>query len=145
MDAAAELGRNRASKHQIQPDYGDDQADAERDCWTRPARLNSQARTRTANYYFFLFNWPRAGLATPCPVDAYSCYILCVTNMKAFSATIVCNTLFYFSTQKTRFQAKICFNLLLHYVTKRTIRFSAWYFRTLRSLRNKRKMSVVLY
>ena len=34
MDAAAELGRNPVvSKHQIQPEYGDDeQADAGRDC-----------------------------------------------------------------------------------------------------------------
>ena len=28
MDAAAELGRNPVSKHQIQPEYGDEQADA---------------------------------------------------------------------------------------------------------------------
>ena len=27
MDAAAELGRNPVSKHQIQPEYGDEQAD----------------------------------------------------------------------------------------------------------------------
>ena len=32
MDAAAELGRNPVSKHNIQPEYGDEQADAERDC-----------------------------------------------------------------------------------------------------------------
>ena len=31
MDAAAELGRNLLSKHQIQPEYGDEQADAGRD------------------------------------------------------------------------------------------------------------------
>ena len=31
MDAAAELGRNLVSKHQIQPEYGDEQADAGRD------------------------------------------------------------------------------------------------------------------
>ena len=32
MDAAAELGRsNPVSEHQIQPEYGDEQADAERD------------------------------------------------------------------------------------------------------------------
>ena len=42
MDAAAELGRNPLSKHQIQ--YGDEQADAGRDCRTRLARPNSQAR-----------------------------------------------------------------------------------------------------
>ena len=28
MDAAAEIGRNPVCKHQIQPEYGDDQADA---------------------------------------------------------------------------------------------------------------------
>ena len=28
MDAAAELGRNPVSKHHIQPEYGDEQADA---------------------------------------------------------------------------------------------------------------------
>ena len=31
MDAAAELGRNPVSKHQIQPEYGDEQAGAGRD------------------------------------------------------------------------------------------------------------------
>ena len=31
MDATAELGRNPVSKHQIQPEYGDEQADAGRD------------------------------------------------------------------------------------------------------------------
>ena len=48
LDAAAELGRNPVpvvSKHQIQPEYGDEQADAGRDDRTRLARPNSQART----------------------------------------------------------------------------------------------------
>ena len=31
MDAAAELGRNAASKHQTQPEYGDEQAETGRD------------------------------------------------------------------------------------------------------------------
>ena len=31
MDAAAELGRNPVSKHQIQPEYGNEQVDAGRD------------------------------------------------------------------------------------------------------------------
>ena len=44
MDAAAELKRNPVSKHQIQLEYGDEQADAGRDCRTRLARPNSQAR-----------------------------------------------------------------------------------------------------
>ena len=47
MDAAAELGRNPVSKQQIQPEYGDEQADAGRDCRTRLARPNFQARTGT--------------------------------------------------------------------------------------------------
>ena len=38
MDAAAELGRNPVSKHQIQPEYEDEQADAGRDRQTRLAR-----------------------------------------------------------------------------------------------------------
>ena len=41
MDAAAEIGRNPVCKHQIQPEYGDEQADAGRDCRTRLARPNS--------------------------------------------------------------------------------------------------------
>ena len=44
MDVTAELGRNPVSKHQIQPGYGDEQADAGRDCRTCLARPNSQAR-----------------------------------------------------------------------------------------------------
>ena len=32
MDAAAELRKNPVSKHQIQSEYGDEQADAGRDC-----------------------------------------------------------------------------------------------------------------
>ena len=42
MDAAAKLGKNPASKHQIQPEHGDEQADARRDCRTRLTRPNSQ-------------------------------------------------------------------------------------------------------
>ena len=51
MDAAAEIGRNPGIKHQIQPEYGDAQADAGRDdCRNRLARPNSQARTRRWEY-----------------------------------------------------------------------------------------------
>ena len=59
MDAAAELGRNPVSKHQIQLKYGDEQADAGRDCRTRLARLNSQALTGTGGYSFSLFSTRR--------------------------------------------------------------------------------------
>ena len=62
MDAAAELGWNAVNKHKIQPEYGNEQADAGRDCRNRLARPNSQARTRTGEI-FSLFSWPRAGLA----------------------------------------------------------------------------------
>ena len=54
MDAAAELGKNPVSKHQIQPEYGDEQDDAGRDCQTRLARPNYQARTN-ADREIFLF------------------------------------------------------------------------------------------
>ena len=66
MDAATELGRNPVSKHQIQPEYGDEQADAGRDCRNRLARPNSQARTRTDHEQDL----------QPYPVDPYSCYKL---------------------------------------------------------------------
>ena len=52
MDAAAELG----SKHQIQPECGDEQADARRAGRTRLARPNSQARTGIGKYSFPLFS-----------------------------------------------------------------------------------------
>ena len=55
MDVAAELGRNPVSKHQIQPEYGDEQTDG-RYCRTRPARPTSQARTGTGKYSFSLFS-----------------------------------------------------------------------------------------
>ena len=71
MDAAAELGRNPVSKHHIQPEYGDEQADAGRDGRTRLARPNSQARTGPGEYYFPCSadheqDWQ------PYPVDPYS-------------------------------------------------------------------------
>ena len=74
MDAVAELGRNPVSKHQIQPEHGDEQADAGRDCRTRPARPYSQARTRTGKYWFscsadHVQDWQ------PYPVGPHSCYM----------------------------------------------------------------------
>ena len=57
MDAAVELGRNSVSKHQIQPEYGDEEADAGRDCRTRLVRPNYQARTRTENNSFSVFSY----------------------------------------------------------------------------------------
>ena len=51
----AEIGRNPASKHEIRPEYGDEQADAGRDCRTRLARPNSQAPMGTGKYSSSLF------------------------------------------------------------------------------------------
>ena len=53
MDAAAEFGRNPVSKHQIQPGFGDEQADAGRNCRTRLARPNSQAQMKTEGEKMF--------------------------------------------------------------------------------------------
>ena len=62
MDAATELGRNPVSKHQIQPEYIDEQADAGRHCRTRLARPNSQARTGTViNHFSILRTTSRIG------------------------------------------------------------------------------------
>ena len=55
MDAAAELGRNPVSKHQMQFEYGDEQADAGRDCRNRLSRPSSQAGTGTGNNSFSVF------------------------------------------------------------------------------------------
>ena len=54
--AAAEIGRNPVSKHQPEPEYGDEQADAVRDCQTRLVRPNSQGRAGTGKYSSSLFS-----------------------------------------------------------------------------------------
>ena len=73
MDAASELGRNPVSKHQIQPEYGDEQADAGRDCRTRLAKPNSHERGHGKNIFScsadHVQDWQ------PYPVDPYSCYM----------------------------------------------------------------------
>ena len=72
MDAAAEIGRNPVSKHQIQPEYGDEQADAGRDSRTRLATKFSGANgDREGNVHFpcsadHEHDWQ------PYPVDLYS-------------------------------------------------------------------------
>ena len=43
MDAAAEIGRNTVSKHQVQPEYGEEQADA--------GRLNPSRETKFSGTY----------------------------------------------------------------------------------------------
>ena len=78
MDAAAELGRNPVSKHQIQPDHGDEQADAGRDCRIRLTRPNSQARTGAGNRAHEQ-DWQ------PYPVDPYSC---CMCDHRCRSSAV---------------------------------------------------------
>ena len=51
-----DIGGDPVSKHQIQPKYGDRQADAGRDCRTHLARPNSQARTGSGKCSFSLFS-----------------------------------------------------------------------------------------
>ena len=65
MDAAAELGRNLVSKHQIQPEYG------ERVGWRGTGRLNPSRETKFSGVYgnrgIFIFPvqlTTSAGLAT---------------------------------------------------------------------------------
>ena len=57
MDATVELERNPVSKHHIQPEYGDEQADAERDCRTVSRGKFSGANGNRENIHF------------PCSVD----------------------------------------------------------------------------
>ena len=78
MDVAAELGRNPVNKHQIQPEYGDEQADAGRDCRTRLARPNPQAREGSEKYYFPC-SADREQDWQPYPVDPCPIYIYVMT------------------------------------------------------------------
>ena len=64
VEAAAELERNPVSKHQVRPEYGDEQADAGRDCRIHLAIPISQARTRTGKYSFPLIFIPFVQLTT---------------------------------------------------------------------------------
>ena len=76
IDAAAEIGRN-PSEHQIQPEFGETQADTGRDCRTRLARPNFQARTVTEENSCFpvQLTTSRTGNLTRLPVGPYSFYI----------------------------------------------------------------------
>ena len=60
--SSTELGRNPVSKQHVQLEYGDEQADAGRDCRTRLERPISLARKGTGKYSFSLVSRPRAGL-----------------------------------------------------------------------------------
>ena len=52
MDAAAELGRKPVSKNQIQPEYGDEQAGAGRDCRSSLSETILRRGRGQGNIYF---------------------------------------------------------------------------------------------
>ena len=92
-DAAAEIGRNPVSKHQVQCEYGDEQTGAGRDCRTRLAKPIPQARAGTGNTHFPCSadheqDWQ------PYPVDPYSAicddhtYILTTISTVAFACVL---------------------------------------------------------
>ena len=75
MDAAAEIGRKPASKHQpirFSPSVENEQADAGRDGRTRLERPNSQARKGTGKYSFPLCSADHEQNWQSYPVDPYS-------------------------------------------------------------------------
>ena len=75
MDAAAELGRNSViSKHQIQPEYGDWQADAGRDC-QHVSRDQILRRERGQGNIIFPCSADHEQDWQSYPVDQYSCYM----------------------------------------------------------------------
>ena len=80
MDVAAEIGRNPVSKHQIQPEYRDEQADAGRDCRTRLVRPNSQARTRTG-IFPFSFSADHEQDWQPTPIGPYPWLYVMTTHI----------------------------------------------------------------
>ena len=74
MDAAAELGRNSVSEHQIQPEYGDEQADA--DGTAEPvSRDQILRRERGQGNINFPCPADHEQDWQPYPVDPYSCYM----------------------------------------------------------------------
>ena len=81
QDAAAELGRNPVSKHQIQPEYGDEQADdaVRRDCRRNPSRETkfSGANERGHGNIHVSCSADHVQDWQPYPVDPYSCYMMC--------------------------------------------------------------------
>ena len=73
-DAAAELRRDPVSKHQIQPEYGDEQADAGPDCRT-VSRDQILRRERGQGNVNFPCSADHEQDWQPYPVDPYSCYM----------------------------------------------------------------------
>ena len=80
MDAAAELGRNPVlNKHQIEPEFGDEQADAGRDCRARPRDQILRHERGQRNIHFSFSADHEEDWQPAHPVDPYSCYMCCQT------------------------------------------------------------------
>ena len=76
MDAAAELRRNPVSKHQVQPEYGDEQADAGRTA--EPVsrdQIFRRERGQPAGKYSISCSAGHLQDWQPYRVDPYSCYM----------------------------------------------------------------------
>ena len=74
LDAAAEIGRNPVCKHQIQPEYGDEQADA--DGTAEPvSRDQILRRERGQKNIHFPCSADHEQDWQPYPVGPYSCYM----------------------------------------------------------------------
>ena len=75
MDAAEEIGRNPVSKHQIQPEYGDEQTDAGRTA--EPVSRDQILRRERGqgNLHFPCSADHEQDWQPSYPVDPYSCYM----------------------------------------------------------------------
>ena len=81
MDAAAELGRNPIRKHQIQPEYGDEQA--ARDGTAEPVSKDQILRhERGQENIHFLCSADHVQDWQPYPVDPYSCCMCGHTSLE---------------------------------------------------------------
>ena len=76
MDAAAEIGRNPVTEHQIQPEYGDEQADAGWDGAAKPvSRDHILRRVRGQENIYFPCSTDHEQDWQPYPVDPYFCFM----------------------------------------------------------------------
>ena len=77
MDAAAELGRNPVSKHQIQLGYGDaDDVDGTAEPVSRDQILRHERGQGNIHFSCSADHVQDCGIQ-PYPVDPYSCYMSC--------------------------------------------------------------------
>ena len=92
MDAAAELGRNPVSKHQIQPEYGGEQADVER--LPNPSRETKFSGANVEGKYSFSCSVDHEQDWQLYLVDPYSCYICDHTEARfAFQQELIAPTI----------------------------------------------------